>query len=173
VRAAINPAGLEKAMRKAVYDANKNQPLTDVKTLEQIKTETMAGDQLRSLLLGVFAAIALLLSAVGIYGVISYSVAERTNEIGIRGALGASRGNLLGLILRHGIWMTATGLAIGLLGALGLTRLMATLLFGVGAWDPLTIASVTGILICIGMLACYVPARRATKVDPIGALRYE
>jgi putative ABC transport system permease protein len=173
VRAAINPAGLEKAMRKAVYDANKNQPLTDVKTLEQIKTETMAGDQLRSLLLGVFAAIALLLSAVGIYGVISYSVAERTNEIGIRGALGASRGNLLGLILRHGIWMTATGLAIGLLGALGLTRLMATLLFGVGAWDPLTIASVTGILICIGMLACYVPARRATKVDPIVALRYE
>jgi putative ABC transport system permease protein len=173
VRAAINPAGLEKAMRKAVYDANKNQPLTDVKTLERIKTETMAGDQLRSLLLGVFAAIALLLSAVGIYGVISYSVAERTGEIGIRGALGASRGNLLGLILRHGIWMTLTGLVIGLLGALGLTRLMATLLFGVGAWDPLTIATVTGILICIGMLACYVPARRATKVDPMVALRYE
>jgi putative ABC transport system permease protein len=173
VRAAINPAGLEKAMRKAVYDANKNQPLTDVKTLEQIKTETMAGDQLRSLLLGVFAAIALLLSAVGIYGVISYSVVERTNEIGIRGALGASRGNLLGLILRHGIRMTVAGLVIGLLGALGLTRLMATLLFGVGAWDPLTIASVTGILICIGLLACYVPARRATKVDPMVALRYE
>jgi putative ABC transport system permease protein len=173
VRAAINPAGLEKAMRKAVYDANKNQALTDVKTLEQIKTETMAGDQLRSLLLGVFAAIALLLSAVGIYGVISYSVVERTGEIGIRGALGASRGTLLGLILRHGIWMTVTGLVIGFLGALGLTRLMATLLFGVGAWDPLTIASVTAILICIGMLACYVPARRATKVDPMIALRYE
>jgi putative ABC transport system permease protein len=173
VRATINPAGLEKAVRKAVYDANKNQPLTDVKTLERIKTETMAGDRLRSLLLGVFAAIALLLSAVGIYGVISYSVAERTNEIGIRGALGASRGNLLGLILRHGIWMTMAGLVIGLLGALGLTRLMATLLFEVGAWDPLTIASVTGILICIGLLACYVPARRATKVDPMVALRYE
>jgi putative ABC transport system permease protein len=173
VRAAINPAGLEKAVRKAVYDANKDQPLTDVKTLEQIKTETMAGDRLRSLLLGVFAGIALLLSAVGIYGVISYSVAERTSEIGIRGALGASRGNLLGLILRHGIWMTGAGLAIGFLGALGLTRFLATLLFGVGAWDPVTISGVTVLLICIGLLACYVPARRATKVDPAIALRYE
>jgi ABC-type antimicrobial peptide transport system permease subunit len=173
VRAAINPAGLEKAVRQAVYDTNKDQPLTDVKTLEQIKTETMAGDRLRSLLLGVFAGIALLLSAVGLYGVISYSVAERTGEIGIRGALGASRGNLLGLILRHGIWMTGTGLAIGFLGAFGLTRLLATLLFGVGVWDPLTIASVAGILICVGLLACYVPARRATKVDPLVALRYE
>ena len=173
IRAAINPAGLEKAVRKAVYDVNKDQPLTDVKTLEKIKSEMMADDRLLSLILGVFAGIALLLSAVGIYGVISYSVAERTGEIGIRGALGASRGNVLGLILRHGIWMTVTGLGIGLLGALGLTRLMATLLFGVGVWDPLTLASVAGILIGVGLLACYVPARRATKVDPMVALRYE
>ncbi len=120
-----------------------------------------------------FAGIALLLSAVGIYGVISYSVAERTGEIGIRSALGASRANLLGLILRHGTWLTGTGLVIGYLGALGLTRLLATLLFGVGTWDPLTITSVTAILICVGLLACYVPARRATKVDPAIALRYE
>ncbi len=173
VRAAIDPAGLEKAFRKAVADTNRDQPLTNVRTLEQIKTETMAGDQLRSLLLGVFAGIALLLSAVGIYGVISYSVAERTSEIGIRGALGASRGNVLGLILRHGIWMTGIGLGIGLLGALGLTRLMATLLFGVGAWVPVTIAGVTVVLIGIGLLACCIPARRATKVDPMVALRYE
>jgi putative ABC transport system permease protein len=173
VRAAINPAGLEKAFRKVVSDTNKDQPLTDVKTLEQIKTETMASDRLRSLLLGVFAGIALLLSAVGIYGVISYSVAERTGEIGIRAALGASRVNLLGLVLRHGTWLTGAGLAIGYLGALGLTRLLATLLFGVGTWDPLTITTVTGVLICVGLLACYVPARRATKVDPAVALRYE
>jgi putative ABC transport system permease protein len=173
IRAAINPAGLEKAARKAVYDVNKDQPLTDVKTLEKIKSEMMADDRLLSLILGVFAGIALLLSAVGIYGVISYWVAERTGEIGIRGALGASRGNVLGLILRHGIWMTVAGLGIGLLGALGLTRLMTTLLFGVGAWDPLTLAGVAGILICVGLLACYVPARRATKVDPMVALRYE
>jgi putative ABC transport system permease protein len=173
VRAAINPASLEKAFRKAVYDTNKDQPLMEVKTLDQIKGETMAGDWLRSLLLGVFAGIALLLSAVGIYGVISYSVAERTGEIGIRGALGASRGNVLGLILGHGIKMTVMGLALGLLGALGLTRLMATLLFGVGAWDPVTIASVTVVLVSVGLLACYIPARRATKVDPMVALRYE
>ena len=125
------------------------------------------------MLLGVFAGIALLLSAVGIYGVISYSVAQRTGEIGIRAALGASRRNLLGLILRHGIWMTGPGSPSDSLGALGLTRLLATLLFGVGAWDPLTITSVAGILVCVGLLACYVPARRATKVDPVVALRYE
>jgi ABC-type antimicrobial peptide transport system permease subunit len=160
-------------VRKAVYNVNKDQPLTDVKTLEKIKSEMMADDRLLSLLLGVFAGIALLLSAVGIYGVISYSVAERTSEIGIRGALGASRRNVLGLILRHGIRMTVTGLVIGYLDALGLTRLMATPLFGVEAWDPLTLASVAGILICVGLLACYVPARRAAKVDPMVALRYE
>ncbi len=173
VRAAIDPSRLEKAIRKAVYDVNKEQALTDVKTLEQIKSESMGADRLRSVLLAVFAGIALLLSAVGIYGVISYSVVQRTGEIGVRAALGASRGNLLGLILRRGIWMTVTGLAIGFLGALGLTRLLATLLFGVGAWDPLTISSVAGILTCVGLLACYVPARRATKVDPVVALRYE
>jgi len=173
VRSAIDPSRLEKAIRKAVYDVNKDQPLTDFKTLEQIKSESMAGDRLRSLLLGVFAGIALLLSSVGIYGVISYSVAQRSGEIGIRAALGASRGNLLGLILRHGIWMTGAGLAIGLLGAFGLTRLLATLLFGVSTWDPLTIISVAAILGCIGLLACYLPARRATKVDPVVALRYE
>jgi len=173
LRAAINPASLEKALRSAVQEVNRDQPLTDVKTLERIKAETMAGDQLRSLLLGVFAALALLLSAVGIYGVISYSVAERTNEIGIRAALGASRGNLLGLILRQGIWMTGLGLAIGIPSALALTRLLATLLFGVGAWDVVTIGSVTGVLVFVGLLACWVPARRATKVDPMVALRYE
>ena len=173
VRAAIGPSRLEKAIRKAVYDVNKDQPLTDVKTLEQIKSESMAGDRLRSLLLGVFAGIALLLSTVGIYGVISYSVAQRTGEIGIRAALGAGRGNLLSLILRNGILMTGTGLVIGFLGALGLTRFLATLLFGVEPWDPLTITSVAGILSCVGLLACYVPARRATKVDPAVALRYE
>ncbi len=173
VRAAIDPSGLERAIRKAVYDVNRDQPLTDIKTLEQIKAESMVSDRLRSLLLGVFAGIALLLSAVGIYGVISYSVAQRTAEIGIRAALGASRGNLLGLILRYGIWMTGIGLVIGLLGALGLTRLLATLLYGIGTSDPLTIASVAGILTAVGLLACYVPARRATKVDPMVALRYE
>jgi putative ABC transport system permease protein len=173
VRASIEPTRLEKAIRAAVANLDKDQPLTDVKTLEQIKTQSLAGDKLRSLLLGVFAGIALLLSLVGIYGVISYSVAERTSEIGIRAALGATRANLLRLTLSRGLRMMAIGLAIGFLGAFGLTRLLATLLFGVGTWDPLTIAAVTAALACFGLLACYFPARRATRVDPLIALRYE
>lgn len=173
IRASNQPSQLENAIRKSVYGLNKDQPLSDVKLLEQIKSESMASDRLRSILLGVFAGIALLLSAVGIYGVISYSVAQRTAEIGIRAALGASRGNLLTLILRQGFLMIGTGLTLGLLGAFGLTRLLASLLFGVGVWDPLTILSVAGILISVGLLACYVPARRAAKIDAAVALRYE
>src|ERR1700683_2840999 len=103
-------------MQQAVHSVDKDQPLTDVKMLEQIKAESMVGDQLRSMLLGVFAGIALLLSSIGIYGVISYSVAQRTGEIGIRAALGASRRDLLVLILRNGLWMTATGLGLGVAG---------------------------------------------------------
>jgi putative ABC transport system permease protein len=114
-----------------------------------------------------------LLSAIGIYGVISYSVAQRRHELGIRAALGASTSDLLGLVLRGGLLMTAMGLAVGFAGALGLTRLMQSLLFGVGARDPVTIAAVGGILGCVALLACYVPAYRATKVDPMVALRYE
>ena len=173
VRAAIDPRRLEKAMRAAIYSLDKDQALTEVKTLEQIKTESLAGDRLQSILLAVFASIALLLAAVGIYGVISYAVTQRTGEIGIRTALGASRGNLLGLILRHGFGMTAVGLALGFAGALGLTRLLATMLFGVGAWDPLTLTADAGMLGCVALLACYLPARRALQVDPVVALRYE
>jgi len=133
VRASMNPLFLEKAIRKAVYAVNKDQPLTDVKTLEQLKSESMAGDRLRSVLLTVFAGIALALSAVGIYGVVSYTVAQRTNEIGIRAALGASSGNLLGLALSGGMWMMLAGLGIGFAGSLGFARLLSSLLFGVGA----------------------------------------
>lgn len=173
VRAAMDPSRLQQAIRRAVKQVNKDQPLTDMKTLERIKFESMGSTRLQSLLLAVFAAVAMLLSAVGIYGVISYSVAQRTHEIGIRAALGASTGNLLRLVLRSGMWMTGIGLALGFSGALGLTRLLNALLFGVEARDPVTIAGVAGILAIVALLACYVPARRAAGVDPMVALRYE
>ena len=173
VRAAMAPSALQRAIGKAVHEINKDQSLTDMKTLEQIKDESMAGNRLESLLLTVFAVIAVLLSAIGIYGVISYSVVQRTHEIGIRGALGATTGDLLRLILSSGMLLSGIGLALGLGGAIGLTRLMESLLFGVGSRDPITIAAVAGILACVALLACYIPARRAAKVDPVVALRYE
>jgi putative ABC transport system permease protein len=137
IRASTDTSRLPQAIRHAVKAIDKDQPLTDIRTLEQIKSESMASDRLESLLLGVFAGIATLLSAVGIYGVMSYSVAQRTHELGIRAALGASSTNLLGLILRGGMIMTGIGLALGFVGALGLTKLMESLLFGIGARDPL------------------------------------
>ena len=126
-----------------------------VKTLDQVKAESMASNRLQSMLLTVFAAIAVLLAAIGIYGVISYSVEQRTHEIGIRAALGASRGDLLRLILRSGMLLAGIGLVLGFAGAIGLTRLLANLLFGVGERHPLTIGAVAAILAGVALVACY------------------
>jgi putative ABC transport system permease protein len=133
----------------------------------------MGGRRIPSVLLGVFGAVALILAGIGIYGVISYSVAQRTREIGIRVALGASERSLLRLVLDRGALLTGIGLTIGLAAAFGLTRLMASLLFGVGARDPMTMAGVAIVLASVALLASDVPARRAMIVDPIVALRYE
>jgi putative ABC transport system permease protein len=173
VRAAADPSALQKAIRQAVYQADKDQPLTDIKTLEQLKSESVASDRVLSVLVVVFGGVALLLAAIGIYGVISYSVARRTGEMGIRAALGASPGNLLGLILRNGCWMTCTGLVLGLAGAFGVPRLLTAFLFGSGTWNPFTLAGVAGVLGAVALMACYIPARRATKIDPVVALRCE
>ena len=173
VRASLNPALLQNALRNAVYQVNKEQPLTDIKTLDQLKSESMTSDRLRSILLAIFAAVALSLSAIGIYGVVSYSVAQRTNEIGIRAALGASSGNLLALVMRGGMGMLLAGLVLGFAGSLAFARAVAAQLFNLPAWDAPTLASVASLLAIITVLACYVPARRACRVDPMVALRYE
>jgi len=173
VRAGSNPATLLKSITAAIHGVNKDQAITDVRTVEEIKDLSVAPNRIQSTLLGIFGTVALLLAAIGIYGVISYSVAQRTHEIGIRVALGATYGGLMRLILGRGLVLTSAGLIIGLAGALGLTRLMTTILYGVGARDPGTMVAVASILAAVAAAACYVPARRATKVDPIVALRYE
>ena len=153
---------MQQAIRHEVQQIDPDQPLTDVRTMERIKTESVASNRLRTTLLGVFAGIALLLAAIGIYGVISYSVAQRTHEMGVRLALGASRGNILGLIIGNGMLTTGLGLALGIAGALALTRLLKTLLFGVSATDPAILAGMGVLLAAVALLACYAPARRAT-----------
>jgi predicted permease len=173
VKAALDPRTLQQAIQKAVYDVNKDQALNEMKTLEQIKTESMATNRLNSIMVGGFATVALLLAAIGIYGVISYSVVQRTHEIGIRSALGASTGDVLGLVLKHGMFMAGSGLLLGLLGALAITRLLTAVLFGVSPRDPVTMAAVAALLAVTGLVASYVPARRAARVDPMICLRYE
>jgi putative ABC transport system permease protein len=173
VRGAMDPNLLVKSIQQAVRSVNKNQALDNIKTLEQIKSESLGPNRLRTALLGVFAGVALLLAAIGIYGVISGSVAQRTHEMGLRAALGASVTDQLRLVLGSGMAMTGIGLAIGVGGSLAVTQLLAGLLFGVTARDPLTLVLVTGILGAVALAACYVPAWRATRVDPMVALRYE
>jgi len=173
VRGAMDPARLVKSIQSAVWQIDRNQAFDDIKTLERIKSDSLGENRLRTLLLGAFAGLALLLAATGIYGVISYSVAQRTHEIGLRAALGASRRAQLGLIFRDGMTLTAIGMGIGIMRALGLTRLLASLLFGVSPHDPWTLALVGVILATVAGAACLIPARRATKVDPMVALRYE
>jgi predicted permease len=173
VRGAMDVGVLQKSILRTVHTVNKDQTLPNMKTLEQIKIESMGDKRLRSMLLSVFAGVALLLSAIGIYGVLAYSVAQRTREIGIRAALGATTGSILGLILRGGMTLVAIGLGVGLVAVFGLTRLLSALLYGVGQRDPATIGVVAFILAAVALLACYLPARRATKVDPIVALRSE
>jgi len=173
VRAHADPLPLQKSISAAIPSVNKDQALNDIRTVDQIKELSMAGNRLQTTLLVIFGTTALVLAGIGIYGVISYSVVQRTREIGIRAALGATSTGLLRMVLGRGLVLTSVGLVLGLGGALGLTRLMATILYGVGARDPATLASVAAVLATVAAAACYVPARRATKVDPIVALRCE
>jgi putative ABC transport system permease protein len=173
VRTAVEPEGLIPAVREAVRQVDRAQPVTEFREMEQLVGEAAAQPRFNSLLLAVFAGLSLLLAAAGIYGVMSYGVTQRTREIGLRVALGAQRGDVLKLVVGRGMALTLLGVGIGLAASFGLTRLLRSLLFGVSETDPLTFACVALLLTLVALLACYVPARRATKVDPMVALRYE
>lgn len=173
VRTVVHPSQLASPIRDVVAGIDRDQPVTNIKTMTDVVADTVAPRKFNMLLFGLFAAIAMLLAALGIYGVMAYSVAERTQEIGIRMALGAQKSNVLRLVIRNGVMLTLIGVAVGLALALALTRLMTTLLFGITPNDVTTFAAVSVFLILIALLACYIPARRATKVDPLVALRYD
>jgi putative ABC transport system permease protein len=173
VRTQGDPLALAAAARREVQAIDSDLPLADVRTLRSWMGESVARTRFGTLLLTVFAAVALLLAAVGIYGVMSYSVAQRTHEIGIRMAMGAQRRDVVRLVVGQGLLLTAVGVALGAAGAFGLTRLMTGLLYGVTATDPATFGVVALVLSAAALLACYLPARRAAKVDPMVALRYE
>jgi putative ABC transport system permease protein len=168
-----DPLNLSASIRSEVLKLDKEQPATNIKTLNEYFSTSIAQQRFSVVLLGAFAAVALVLAAVGIYGVLSYAVTQRTHEIGIRMALGAGRRDVFRLVVGRGMLLSLIGVASGMVAAFGLTRLMSSLLFGVTATDAATFASVAGVLLAVALLACYIPARRATKVDPLVALRYE
>ncbi len=161
------------SLKAAIHEINPDQPLSDVQTLAAIKDESVAPDRLRTWLIAVFGGIAGLLAGIGIYGVISYSVAQRTHEIGVRAALGANRQRLIGLVMRHATLLTIAGLGLGIVGAVASTRLLESLLFGVAPRDALSLAGAAVLLGMVAMVAAWVPARRAAAVDPLVALRVE
>ena len=173
IRTSGEPAEMAPAVRRVISAIDPDQPVSDVRTMNQVMADTVARARFNTLLLGLFAGLATLLSAIGIFGVMNYSVTLRTREIGLRMALGAQPGRVLMLILRQGLLLTLVGIGIGLAGALALTRLMSSMLFGVDATDPATFAAIVALLALVSLVACYIPARRATRVDPLIALRYE
>ncbi len=173
VRAKSDPRVIATAVRDQVWGIDPSQPVSHIRTMDQLLEGMMAQRRLNMVLFALFGGVALVLAAVGVYGVISYSVTQRTHEIGIRMALGAGSADVLRLIIANGMTLVLIGVAIGLIAAFALTRLMTTLLFGVSATDPATFAAISGILSGVALAACFVPALRAIKVDPMVALRYE
>jgi putative ABC transport system permease protein len=172
MRTAGEPVGISQALRRFVQTRSPDTPVRFM-TLEQRLAENVAGPRFRSLLLAALAGLAVLLAMAGVYGVMSYVVGQRTGEIGLRMALGASPANLLGLVLRQGLTLTALGLAIGLAGAMAATSLLRSMLFGVKTTDPITYVGVALLLCLVAAVASYIPARRAVRVDPLLALRQE
>jgi len=173
VRTTTDPGSMTSAVLRQISRVDPDQPVYQVKTMDEYLGESMAQRRLSTVLLGVFAALALILAALGVYGMMSYLVSQRTREIGVRMALGARQLDILKLVVRHGMWLSILGIAVGVAAALLLTRIMTSSLYGISASDPLTYVGISALLALIALLACLIPARRALKVDPIIALRYE
>jgi len=173
VKTSVEPTSLIGAIKREIRAIDKDQPIAQVQTLDDKLSESIAPQRFTLLLLGIFALMALSLASAGIYGLMSYAVTQRTHEIGVRMALGARQVDVLKLMVRQGMGLVVIGVALGLAGAFATTRLMSALLFDVTAKDPVTFAVVTAVLTIVAFVACYLPARRATKVDPLVALRYE
>ena len=173
LRTNVDPLSIVAGVRKEVQALDPDQPIAAVKTMNDWVATSTAAPRYRTTLLALFAALAMILAATGIYGVMSYSVAQRTHEIGVRMAMGARQFDVLKMVVRQGMILALVGVVLGLAGAYALTRVMSTLLFGVTAKDPITFGAVAALLIAVAFIACFVPARRATKVDPLVALRYE
>ncbi|HYG82554.1 MAG TPA: FtsX-like permease family protein, partial [Pyrinomonadaceae bacterium] len=173
VRTTAEPLSLAAAVRSQVAAIDKDQPVADVQTMEQRLAASLARPRFNMLLLGIFAAVALALAAVGLYGVMAYGVTQRTHEIGVRMALGAQRADVLRLVVRQGMLIALVGVALGLAASFALTRVMTSLLYGVSATDPLVFTIIALLLAAVAFVASYIPARRAVKVDPMIALRYE
>jgi putative ABC transport system permease protein len=173
IRTVVAPLSIVGATRAVIQQVDPDQPISNIRTMDEVLGEETASRRLGMTLLTMFAALALLLATLGIYGVLAYFVVQHTQEIGVRMALGAQRRDILGLVVKRGMRLAVLGVMIGLGAAFALTRLMASLLFGVGTADPLTYATIALLLILVALFACYLPARRATKVDPMIALIYE
>jgi putative ABC transport system permease protein len=173
VRTTGDPNGAASALQSAVWSLDRQLPVTQLKTMEQVIGESTAPRRFNMILVLVFAGAALLLASVGIYGVVAYSVTQRTQEIGVRMAMGAQRGDILRLVMRWGLALTLIGITIGTAGALFVTRLLTNFLFGVKPSDAMTFIGAAMVLGIVALLACYIPARRATKLDPMAALRAE
>jgi putative ABC transport system permease protein len=172
-RTDVEPTSLAASVRGQIAALNKDQAVFNVRTMEQIVSQSVAPRRFSMLLLAVFAVVALALAVIGIYGMLSYAVAQRTREIGLRMTLGAQRTDVMRLVIGHGMKLALAGVVLGLIASFALTRTMKNLLFGVSATDPITFVSITVLLAVVAFVACWIPARRATKVDPILALRYE
>ena len=167
----VGTPGFLRELEQAIWAVNRDLPLASIQTLEEIQGTSMAQTSFALVMLAIAAGVALLIGVVGIYGVIAYAAAQRTREIGLRMALGAQVADVRGMFLRHGLTLTATGIGIGIVASFLASRLMASLLFGVGAADPITYAAVSGVIAVVALVATYLPARRAARVDPMIALR--